>query len=143
ESHQKRDYALSSAKPDTISSLPVYEMQCVDCHNRAAHSFQPAETAIDQAITGGQIAPSLPFIKKTGVELLKAAYSTQDEASQKIQAALNSFYQKKYADVWARQSNDVQRAGQALAAIYSRNVFPDLKVTWGTYPNNLGHMDDP
>jgi hypothetical protein len=22
-------------------------------------------------------------------------------------------------------------------------VFPDLKVTWGTYPNNLGHMDDP
>jgi hypothetical protein len=22
-------------------------------------------------------------------------------------------------------------------------VFPDLKVTWGTYPNNLGHMDFP
>jgi hypothetical protein len=22
-------------------------------------------------------------------------------------------------------------------------VFPDMKVTWGTYPNNLGHMDTP
>jgi len=22
-------------------------------------------------------------------------------------------------------------------------VFPDLKVTWGTYSNNLGHMDYP
>ena len=21
--------------------------------------------------------------------------------------------------------------------------FPDLKVTWGTYPNNLGHTDYP
>jgi hypothetical protein len=30
-----------------------------------------------------------------------------------------------------------------LAAIYSGNVFPDLKVTWGTYANNLGHMDYP
>ena len=28
-----------------------------------------------------------------------------------------------------------------MAAIYNRNVFPDLKVTWGTYPNNLGHTD--
>jgi len=28
-------------------------------------------------------------------------------------------------------------------AIYGSNVFPDLKVTWGTYPNNLGHMDAP
>ena len=30
-----------------------------------------------------------------------------------------------------------------MLAIYNRNVFPDLKVTWGTYPNNLGHMDFP
>ncbi len=34
-------------------------------------------------------------------------------------------------------------AGQALAAIYGSNVFPDLKVTWGTYPSNLGHTDAP
>jgi hypothetical protein len=34
-------------------------------------------------------------------------------------------------------------AGQAILAIYNRNVFPDLKVTWGTYPNNLGHTDSP
>jgi hypothetical protein len=28
-------------------------------------------------------------------------------------------------------------------SLKNRNVFPDLKVTWGTYPNNLGHMDFP
>jgi hypothetical protein len=30
-----------------------------------------------------------------------------------------------------------------LIAVYSGNVFPDLKVGWGTYVNNLGHMDYP
>ena len=27
----------------------------------------------------------------------------------------------------------------ALQAIYRRNVFPAMKVTFGTYPDNLGH----
>jgi hypothetical protein len=143
ESHEKRDYALADAKPEMLGALPIFEMQCVDCHNRAAHSFETAERAIDQSITAGQIAGSLPLVKKTGVTLLEAAYSGQAEAAQKIQAGLNDFYQKNYRDVWAKQSNDIQRAAQALAAIYNRNVFPDLKVTWGTYPNNLGHMDAP
>jgi formate-dependent nitrite reductase cytochrome c552 subunit len=118
-------------------------MQCVDCHNRAAHSFQLPDRAVDQALAGGQISTTLPFIKKTAVDLLKANYTNEDDAAQKIPAALNSFYQQKYGDVWAKSSNDVQLAGQALIAIYRSNVFPDLKVTWGTYPNNLGHMDDP
>ncbi len=26
-------------------------------------------------------------------------------------------------------------------AIYQRNVFPNMKVGWGTYPNNIGHDD--
>lgn len=143
ESHEKRDYLVPNTKPEALSALPVFEMQCVDCHNRAAHSFETAETAIDRAIAAGEIDRSLPFVKKTGQELLKAAYSSQDEATRKIQSGLEDFYQKNYGEVWARQSNGVQRAGRALAAIYNRNVFPDLKVTWGTYPNNLGHMDAP
>ena len=28
-------------------------------------------------------------------------------------------------------------------ALYDRNVYPDMKVTWGTYPNNIGHMAYP
>src|SRR5262249_504619 len=80
---------------------------------------------------------------KTGVELLKAKYATDDEAVQKIPAGLNAFYQQKYGDVWAKRSNDIQNAGQALLKIYQNNVFPDLKVTWGTYPTNLAPMDAP
>ncbi len=138
-----RTYLADGTTPDAARALPTFEMQCVDCHNRAAHSFELAEHAVDHAMATARISATLPFVKKTGVELLKATYSSEDDAAQKIPARLNTFYQQKYGDIWAKRSNDVQLAGQALLAIYRSNVFPDLKVTWGTYPNNVGHIDDP
>ena len=27
--------------------------------------------------------------------------------------------------------------------IYLRNVFPEMKIAWGTYPDNIGHEDFP
>ena len=75
--------------------------------------------------------------------MIKAVYGSDEEAGQKIPAGLDGFYQQKYPEVAQKRMADIQAAGQALVAIYRRNVFPDLKVTWGTYPNNLGHMDDP
>jgi len=136
-------YLADGTTPEAARTLPTFEMQCVDCHNRAAHAFELAEHAVDHAMATAQISATLPFVKKTGVELLKAAYTSDDDAAQKISAGLNAFYQQKYGDIWAKRSNDVQLAGQGLLAIYRSNVFPDLKVTWGTYPNNLGHVDDP
>ncbi len=138
-----QSYLASGAKPDVASTLPVFEMQCVDCHNRAAHSFEQADRAIDASISAGRIAADLPFIKKTGVELLKASYGGEEDAAQKIPAGVAGFYQQKYPNIAGARAADIQAAGQELSAIYGRNVFPDLKVTWGTYPNNLGHMDDP
>jgi hypothetical protein len=35
------------------------------------------------------------------------------------------------------------KAGHAVLSIYERNVFPELRVTWGTYTNSLGHTDSP
>ena len=118
-------------------------MQCVDCHNRAAHSFELPDRAVDEAMARGEIAVGLPFVKKTGVELLKASYATDDEATQKIPAGLSAYYQGKYPEVAGKRAADIQATGQVLLAIYRHNVFPDLKVGWGTYPNNLGHTDDP
>ena len=140
---RRKPTSPTARRPTAVRALPTFEMQCVDCHNRAAHSFALPEHAVDHAMAAGQISATLPFVKKTAVELLKATYSSDDDAAQKIPAGLNSFYQQKYADIFAKRANDVQAAGQALLAIYRSNVFPDLKVTWGTYPNNLGHIDDP
>ncbi len=136
-------YLASDAKPETVATLPTYPMQCVDCHNRPAHSFEVADRAIDGAISRGEIADDLPFIKKTGLGLIQAQYHTQEEAVSKIAGGLNEFYRSKYPDVFAKRSAEIDAAARGLTAAYSRNVFPDLEVTWGTYPNNLGHADYP
>ena len=138
-----RTYLASDVKPDSVRSLPTFEMQCVDCHNRPAHAFEVPDRAVDDAIATGQLPSGLPFLKKTGVDLIKANYKSDEEAEQKIPASLVSFYRQKYPDVHGKRAADIQAAGQSLLAIYRRNVFPDLKVAWGTYPNNLGHTDYP
>jgi len=37
----------------------------------------------------------------------------------------------------------IEQAGRVLLEIHSRNVFPEMKIAWGTYPNNIGHTESP
>jgi nitrate/TMAO reductase-like tetraheme cytochrome c subunit len=120
----------------------VFVMECADCHNRPGHSFEQPDEAVDGAIAAGQISGTLPFAHKTGIDVLKAAYASDDDAAKKIPAAFEAFYQQKYPAVFAQRSPEISRSGQALKDIYQRNVFADLGVKWGTYANNLGHADN-
>ena len=139
----ERTFVTADGPPRSADDLPKFEMGCVDCHNRPTHSFDLPDRAVDKALASGDISISLPFIRKVSVELLKAAYSTRDEATSKLPAALAEYYRQNHPDVYAQRSDDIRHAAQAVLAIYERNVFPDLKVGWGTYPNNLGHVDFP
>ena len=58
------EYRVPSGSPEpiwratqnpSIAALPKFTMQCVDCHNRAAHSFEVADRAIDGAMLRGEI----------------------------------------------------------------------------------------
>ena len=118
-------------------------MDCIDCHNRAAHPFVTAEEAINQAMSDGPVSPSLPFVHKEGLQLLKTNYASQEEARAKIPAELTAFYREKYPQILATKANLVDQAGKGLFTIYSQNVFPYMKVTWGTHPNHIGHMSYP
>jgi formate-dependent nitrite reductase cytochrome c552 subunit len=143
EKGEIRHFVTPGGPPDSTTALPQFDMECVDCHNRPTHTFDLPERALDKALALGEIAAGLPYIKKKSVELLKASYATSAEAATKLPPALAAFYQQNYPNLYAARSQDVHQAGQAVLAIYNRNVFPDLKVTWGTYPNNLGHTDFP
>src|SRR5262249_35850874 len=123
--------------------LPKFDMQCVDCHNRPTHTFELPGRAMDKALAFGEIPVALPFIKKIGMRLLRTEYRTAAEAASRMPSELVSFYRQNYPDIYARRAADIDRAAKTVLAIYNRNVFPDLKVTWGTYPNNLGHADFP
>jgi hypothetical protein len=136
-------YTAADAKPDSLKNLAVRQMDCVDCHNRPTHTFQLPERAVDQAMSAGAIPPTLPFIKKTAVEVLRKNYSSREEAAVAIPGAIEKFYQGGQPAVYTSRRGDIEQAGKGVLAIYNRNVFPHMRVTWGTYPNNLGHMDFP
>jgi hypothetical protein len=133
-------YAAADAKTD---NLPIREMDCMDCHNRPTHTYEMPERAVDRAMNAGAISPALPFARKKAIEIIKAKYRSREEAAAKIPALFASFYKEKYPEIWEQQKNQIHAAGQAVLGVWNRNVFPDMNVTWGSYPNNLGHTDFP
>ncbi|SPE32118.1 Cytochrome c family protein [Candidatus Sulfopaludibacter sp. SbA6] len=138
----KTVYATADAKPDG-AGLTMREMDCMDCHNRPSHTYDLPDRALDLAMRDGLISAALPFAKKKALEILKATYSSREDAAQKIPAAFAKYYQDSYPAVWsARRSEVTASAGQVLG-IYNRNIFPDMDVTWGKYPLNIGHTDFP
>jgi nitrate/TMAO reductase-like tetraheme cytochrome c subunit len=141
--NQTRTFTCSEPSCKPAGELPKYEMQCVDCHNRPTHTFELPARAMDKALAFGEIPSGLPYVKKEGLRLLKSEYRTSEDAANQLPAGLVNYYRQTYPEIYARRADDIQRAGKAVLAIYNRNVFPDLKVTWGTYPNNLGHTDFP
>ena len=118
-------------------------MDCVDCHNRPTHQFDLPENAVDKQMSLGHISLELPYIRKKAVEVLKVNYPNRDVARQNIIAELNNFYRANYPEVYQTRRALVQQAGDEVAAIYLRNIFPDMRMTWGVHPNNLGHNDSP
>jgi nitrate/TMAO reductase-like tetraheme cytochrome c subunit len=118
-------------------------MDCVDCHNRAAHMFVTAEEALDRAMEEGGVSPDLPWIHKEGLQLLNAKYASEAEARTQIPQQLAAFYRTQHPEVLPAKAALVQAAGEELATLYNQNVFPFMKATWGTHPNNIGHMSYP
>jgi hypothetical protein len=139
------EFISSDAKP-TQQQLDKGEhrmMDCVDCHNRPTHAFDLPENAVDKQVSLGRISSDLPYIRKKAVEVLKVNYPTRDVAQQRITGEINRFYQTNYPEIYQARRAVVEQAGAEVARIYLRNIFPDMRVTWGTHPNNIGHNDSP
>jgi len=136
-------YLAPGAPPDADKRFAVRVMDCVDCHNRPSHTFELPERAVDRVMWEGAISPALPFAKKHTLDVLKASYASNEEAAQKIPVEFARFYREQKPEVYRQRRVEIERAGQAALDIYRRNVFPAMKVTWGLYPNNVGHTDFP
>jgi nitrate/TMAO reductase-like tetraheme cytochrome c subunit len=143
DSGKSVDYDSKDVKvsPAELAKGEERKMDCVDCHNRPTHAFEVPERAVDRRIDSGLISPALPFVKKKAVELLKAGYASRTESTTKIAAALGDYYRTEFPDVYREHRAAVESAIEAVQAIYLRNVFPEMKITWGTHPNNIGHED--
>lgn len=134
-----RTYVRSDATAEQHADAPRITMQCIDCHNRAAHVFHTPERALDHALTLGLLSSSLPFLKQQGVAILTADYQSSADAAARIPQALTDYYHEHHAQLLASRADDVAEAGRVLASIHARIAFPELKVDWRTYPDNRGH----
>ena len=115
-------------------------MDCMDCHNRPAHAFATSATrAIDDAVAQGLIPRELPFVRRETLAAVRATYADREAAMNGIASRLRAFYA-------AGAGTDEALVNRAIAGArdaWAGNVFPLMKVTWGTYPSNIGHVDSP
>jgi hypothetical protein len=120
------------------------QMDCMDCHNRPSHRFDATpERAVDDALSNGYIPPTLPFVRREAVAALKTVYASQEGAAAGIATHLTAFFGQQLGAQAGSRKADIDRAIAATQSIYARNVFPSMKISWGTYSNNIGHVDFP
>ncbi|GMW02431.1 MAG: hypothetical protein AMXMBFR84_35670 [Candidatus Hydrogenedentota bacterium] len=137
-----KGYLKSDSEVDPASIRPedMRRMDCIDCHNRPTHVYQSPNKAMDLAMQAGRIDPSIPFIKMNGVQALRTVGEALGEAGE-VGVAVRKVYEADHADYYAANKDSVEKAIAELETIYSSNVFPEMKVTWGTYPNHIGHVE--
>lgn len=126
--------------PEQIAAADKRRMDCVDCHNRPAHVYLPPDTAIDQAFVAGRLDPSLPYLKRKGVEILSQKYQSTPDAVNAISAGLNEFYRSNYPAVYSQKQDSIKGAVTEVQRIFQTYFFPEMKTDWETHPNNIGHL---
>jgi nitrate/TMAO reductase-like tetraheme cytochrome c subunit len=117
-----------------ISGYQIRRMDCVDCHNRPAHRYRSPNEAVNYAMSIGKIDPALPWVKSNAVAVLTQKYATEEEALTKIATSIRSLYPTAPA---------LDKLVTEVQAVYRQNFFPEMKVDWRAYPENIGHKDWP
>jgi hypothetical protein len=126
--------------PAQIAATPQRIMDCVDCHNRPTHIYQPPDRAVDRALLVNEIRRDLPFIKAQAVAAISRDYATTEQAVAAIDKDLHDYYRTNYPAVYASRKNDVAQAVAKLQTIFRTIRFPEMKTDWRTHPDNIGHF---
>lgn len=129
----------SNIDPNTLDPATLREMDCTDCHNRPAHTFELPNRALDAAMARGIIDPAIPSIKKAGLDALHDTAQNGGTAEDAV-AQLRAYYETNHVDYARENAGLLDRAAQEVHAIYARNIFPKMNIGWGTYPDNRGHV---
>jgi len=112
-------------------------MDCMDCHNRPAHTFPTANDSIEKAMFAGTLSTKLPNIKRVAVQAMTQKDLTTATAPQKIA----DFVRAKYTD--AEYAPELAGSIAKIQEIFATTIFPERKADWRIYPNNIGHKDWP
>lgn len=114
-------------------------VDCMDCHNRPTHIFRSPDRATDSAMNANSLLRTLPFAKRETVAALSTPYPTKEAGLAAITSRIAGFYERDYPQIWSQRKSDVDRLVLTAKDIYSTNFFPEMNVSWRTYPDNIGH----
>jgi len=114
---------------------PLRRMDCLDCHNRPAHTLAstPAQV-VDAAIVRGEVSTKVPSVRSEMVEALAEERPADVDGSRAIVERLTK--------VFGTSTPEARQAIEAGERLYKQNVFPRMRITWGTYSNQLFHVDN-
>lgn len=118
------------------------KMDCIDCHNRPSHIYNPVYKLINLSLSLGRIDETLPYIKSVAVEALEDNYSTKENALDSIEISVTSFYQSNYPEIYADKKSIIDKGIEEMKKIYKRNYFPSMNVSWREFPNHISHLYD-
>ena len=140
------EYVLPDKKdqitPQLIQSNQRF-MDCIDCHNRAAHNFGALGDSVDNAMFQGVVNSDLPFIKQQAMKALgnPGATVTNDQYQQTLTRidGIEAYYRTQQPETYRKYEQQVKQAVAAIKNIYQSSVFPHMDVTPATYPNWTSH----
>ena len=117
-------------------------LDCIGCHNRPAHIFLDAETAVNNKLEQNVINTSLPYIKREALASITLDYPDKQTALTGIEDHITTFYRENYPEIAVSMGPAINEAVLALQEMYGLYIHHDMNITWGTYPNFIGHKND-
>ncbi len=117
------------------------KMDCIDCHNRPSHIYNPPDKMLNLYMSLNKIDPSIPFIKSIAYATLEEITSYGKEAQKDIYNKIWNFYRNK-KDIKLDNPiiEKINKAILEISNIYSKNYFPQMKTNWKVHSNNIGHF---
>jgi len=138
--YRSTEHAMSD---EELQQFSKRRMDCVDCHNRPTHIYHPPAPMVNYVMSLGWVDPALPSIKSVSLDALEKPYTTKQAALDSIKTIVEEYYRQNYPEIASSKSAAIERAVTELQTIYSRNYFPEMKVSWKHFTNNIGHLYYP
>jgi len=119
-------------------------MDCIDCHNRPTHIMDPPSNALDKLLQNHSDLAELPYYKREALAAIEdEEYPTREGGMAEVEEAVTAFYRDSYAEVWSDRQPLVEKGAKSAAEVYGRSYFPEMKTSWQTHPNHIGHEAFP
>ncbi len=110
-------------------------MDCIDCHNRPSHRYNPPVHLANRALASGKVSKTIPDIKGIMVDAMEQDYANREEAEKGLKEYIREQCSEAGAD-----AAQIQAAVDVTWDLYTKNYFPEMKTDWKAHEDNIGHL---